>query len=85
MEGVRAQFEDLEDDKEQLLQELQQVRCDQESEKVAFDQYKRLMDKTKHENLDLLKLKDRSLDQYQKKVNQYECLIQENTAKLQQE
>lgn len=69
LDSIRGQFEEMHEANEQMQNELENVRCEREAERVALDHQKRLYEKLRFETSEDLKSKDKLIDQQLKKLN----------------
>ncbi len=61
---------------ESMTIELQNLRCERESDRVAIDQYKRTIEKIKSETGEELRSKDKIIDTQMQKLKDYELNLQ---------
>ncbi len=75
METMRAQFEEIHDLNEQMHTEIQALRLDKESDRVALDQARRTIETLKKDLGDEIRAKDRVIASMQSKINEFELAL----------
>ena len=85
METMRAQFEEIHELNEQMHAEIQALRLDKESDRVAVDLARRNIESLKKDLADETRSKDRVIAQMQSKINEFELALIKKDQQIQNE
>ena len=85
METMRAQFEEIHELNEQMHAEIQALRLDKESDRVAVDLARRNIESLKKDLVDETRSKDRVIAQMQSKINEFELALIKKDQQIQNE